>query len=167
MGSLPNPLQTIPDGAVDLDFPAPQYENDFDTIVGNAATDSDGFDDLFNTASTITTEYPNFAAGLDIAIDLFDSALPGLDTPWEQDFADTITDAITQGDPDFEQFATDMTGNSPPPAGTQPGNPAGGGTGGGTPPAGAIEYTGQVSIAYTGAQGSPLTMNVQIEVDPA
>lgn len=167
MGTLPNPLLPIPDDAVDLTFPAPQYENDFASIVGNAASDSDGFDAIFADASTILTEYPNFAAGLDIAIDLFDSAISGVYTPWEQDFADTITEAILQGDPDFQQFAVDMTGNSPPPASTQPGNPAGGGSGGGTPPKGAIIYTAQLQIAFTGASGSPSTLNLQIEVDPA
>ncbi len=167
MGSLPNPLQPIPDGAVDLNFPAPQYENDFADIVGNAATDSDGFDALFEEASVFVAGFLDFLAGLDITLDLLGQYLAYADIPWEQDFSDALGEVITQGDPDFEQFATDMTANSPPPAGTQPGNPSGGGGGGGTLPKGAAIYTAQLQTAFTGGTGSPVSLNLQIEVDPA
>ncbi len=120
MGSFPAPLLTIPDDAIDFGFTPPQYENDFAQIVGNAATDSDGFDALFSDASSILTTFPDFATGLDLAIAAMDAAIPEIDVPWEQDFSDTITGAITQGDPDFQQFAVDMTGNSPPPASGSP-----------------------------------------------
>ena len=165
MGTLPNPLQLIPDGAVDLSFPPPQYENDFASIVGNAATDSDGFDSLYLEAMSILSEYPLFAVGLDIALGLIDSSLPDVDIPWEEDFASTLGSFITQGDPDFAQFNVDMTGNSPPPASSPPGS----NTGGTTPtPAGAVTYEAYIEVDYTGATGyeSPDYITLTIEVDP-
>jgi hypothetical protein len=119
------PLQPIPADAVDLSFPDPQYSNDFREIVGNAASDSDGFDALFNDAALWANTAPDFLAGLDIAIGLAGTSLPDVDKPWEQDFADTVSGSIQQGDPDFQAFGVHMTGNSPPPAS---GTPPGGGT---------------------------------------
>lgn len=134
------PLLTIPDDAVDLSFPEPQYENDFASIVGNTATDGDGFDELFAEAASHVADFPNFLAGLDISLGLLDSSMAGVDTPWEQDFSDTVSGAITQGDPDFAAFGVHMTGNVPPPA-TPPA------TGGGTQTT--AEYNATITISAT------------------
>jgi hypothetical protein len=158
-------LLPIPDDAVDLSFPAPQYENDFASIVGNAATDSDGFDADFNDASAVLIDFPNFLSGLDIALGLLDASMPGVDTPWEQDFTDTLSNSITQGDPDFAAFDVHMTGNSPPPAGTPPSTGGGGTTG---PPKGAVTYTAYLQLNYTVNTGyqSPDIITLTVEVDP-
>lgn len=165
MGSLPAPLQRIPDDAVDLAFPAPQYSADFASIVGNAATDSDGFDSDFNDASAVLIDFPNFLAGLDIALGLLDAAMPDVDTPWEQDFSDSLSGSISQGDPDFAAFDVHMTGNSPPPAGSAPGNPTGGA---GQQPSGKVYYQGYLRIDWHGSFGysSPDYAWFTIEVDP-
>jgi hypothetical protein len=165
MGTLPAPLQLIPDDAVDLSFPAPQYSADFASIVDNAATETDGFDSAFAEAVTILTEFPKMRAGLDIAIALFDASLPGIDTPMEQEFSDAITGAITQGDPDFATFAVHLTGNSPPPA---TGSPSGGGGGAPAPTQKPVTYTAYVAIDYSGGNEylPPDIGTLTVDVDP-
>ena len=132
----------IPDNALDVSFPAPQYENDFASIVGDAGTDSDGFETLFLEASQILIDAPVFLAGLDVALNALVTAYPGVTTPWEQDFGDTLANAISQGQPDFDKFSVDLTGNTPPPPGGAPG--AGGGPSGGTTQCAATQDFGNV-----------------------
>jgi hypothetical protein len=131
--SLPDALLTIPDDAVDTNFPDPQYENDFAGIVGNAGTDADGFEVLFAEASQILVDGPDFLSSLDVELSAIDAVFSGTIPVFEQDFGDSLAAAITQGDPTFAQYNVHLTGNNPPPQG-------GGGGGGGTPADGCLQF---------------------------
>ena len=69
------------------------------------------------------TDAPNFLTGLDSVVTGLGSAGDPAGIPFEQEFSDSLTGTIQQGQGDFDAFAVHLTGNNPP---------AGGGTGGGT-----------------------------------
>jgi len=126
---LPFALTLIPDGLIDTRAPAPQYSADFASIVGNAADNSDGFEDIFSVMAGHLADAPNFLTGVDFAVSDLANVGDPMHTPFEQDFADSLHASIAQGQGDFDAFAVHLTGNNPPASG-------GGGTGSGGPTTG-------------------------------
>lgn len=129
--SVPLPLQPIPADAFDTSLPPPQYSSDFASIVGNAASDTDGFEDIFGTLTGHLADAPNFLAGLDSIVEGVGGVGDPAGTPFEQDFADTLASAISHGQGDFDTFDVHLTGNNPPASGGS--GSAGGGACGGAP----------------------------------
>jgi hypothetical protein len=131
---MPLPLVPIPDDAFDTTVPPPQYSSDFASIVGNSVSDTDGFEETFAVAAGHLTDAPNFLTGLDsITTGLAGAGDPAV-IPFEQEFSDSLTGTIQQGQGDFDAFGVHLLGNNPPAPGTPPSGGAGstGGTGGGT-----------------------------------
>lgn len=108
-------------------MPAPQYSADFASIVGNAGDSSDGFESIFSTLAAHLADAPNFLSGFDGV--LSDVAATGdpANIPFEQQFSDSLTATISQGQPDFDAFAAHLTGNNPPASGGGGGGASGGG----------------------------------------
>jgi hypothetical protein len=83
--------------------------------MGNAGTEQDGFASLLLDAQTLLGDVPPLLAGAGLEFDAAASVVTDAATPWEQDFSDTLATTIQQGQPDFDTFAQDLQGNSPPP----------------------------------------------------
>lgn len=144
---MPFALILIPDGLIDTRTPTPQYSADFASIVGNAADNSDGFEDIFSTMAGHLADAPNFTAGIDLAISDLGNVGDPMHTPFEQDFSDSLHASISQGQGDFDAFAVHLTGNNPPASG-------GGGTGSGGPTTGNCGANNPLSTtgAFTGVK---------------
>ncbi len=109
--------QIIPDNAFLPSQDDPGFQREFDSTVGNAATNSDGFDLLFLQVAGDLASVPDLISSLDPDILEMSNAFPDLATPWEGDFSNALASAITSGDPDFKQYDVDLTGNTPPASG--------------------------------------------------
>jgi hypothetical protein len=110
---LPYP-QPIADNAIDLTPAPPEFQQSFSDTVGDAGTNTDGFDSVFLQVATDLSGFDNLHSGLDSDLLNIGSAFGDLGTPWEQDFGNTLTNTIAQGQGDFNQFNVDLTGNTPP-----------------------------------------------------
>jgi hypothetical protein len=129
--SLPGTLAPIPDGLIDTSFPLPQYSSDFASIVGNAATASDGFEDLFSTMADATLDYPGLSDALAVHEGEIAAAQADAAAVWEQSATDDSAALISSTDPLVKQYNVDNTGNPFAPAPPPPGGGTGGGGGGG------------------------------------
>src|SRR5437879_1849349 len=109
--------QPIPDGAIDLTPIDPGFTRDFDSTLGNAATDTDGFDAMFAGAVNGIADLPDLHAAMDMDLHDAASAMPDVATPWEQSFGDTLAAAVQSGDPDFKQYEVHLSGGNPPTSG--------------------------------------------------
>jgi hypothetical protein len=116
---LPYP-EPIADNAIDLTPAPPEFQQSFADTVGNAGTNTDGFDSIFLQVASDLSGFDNLHSGLDSDLLDIGSAFGDLSTPWEQDFGNTLTNTIAQGQGDFNQFNVDLTGNTPPAPGPAP-----------------------------------------------
>jgi len=114
MGSFPAYPRPIADGTIDLTPVPTGFSNDFANIIGNAGTDQDGFLSIIAGPVQYVKDHAAIMTGLDIDAGDVGVAAAELNTPLHQDFADSLAGFIQQGDPDFNQFSVDLTGNSPP-----------------------------------------------------
>lgn len=121
MGTLPGLPAIIEDTAIDLTPVDPGFKQSFADTVGNAATNTDGFDSIMLQVVTDLATVPDLISSLDPDLNDVGSALPDVSTPWEQTYSGALADAITQGDGDFQQYNVHLTGNTPPAPGPQPG----------------------------------------------
>lgn len=152
---MPAPLQTIPENAFDTSLPPPQYSADFASIVGNAASDTDGFEDIFNTLAGHLADAPNFLTGLDSVGDGLGAAGDPAGIPFEQDFSDSLASSISAGQGDFDTFAVHLTGNNPPPGG------GGSGSGGGAAQCPLVDFGSGPATGPTGVQVRRVTMQLK------
>lgn len=152
---MPLPLQPIPLNAFDTSVPPPQYSVDFASIVGNAVSDSDGFETIFSEIAGHLADAPNFLTGLDSIVDGLAGAGDPAEIPFEQDFSDTLASAISAGQGDFDTFAVHLTGGNPPPGG------GGGGTGGGTAQCPLIDFGSLAANGPTGVLVHPVTVQLK------
>jgi hypothetical protein len=129
MGTNLPPLLPIPSDAVDVNFPPPQYEADFAATVGNAVTDSDGWDALLQPLSDFVGSLPSFLSGLDLSLSAMSAAFGGVDQVWEQDFSSALSSAISSGQSAFDKVDVALTSNTPPAPGTPPAGASGGASG--------------------------------------
>lgn len=108
-----DPLTKIPDSAIDLNFPTPAYQDDFSSIVGSAATDSDGFESIFSVLSSHVDDAAGFIAGFDGDLGTLGAVAPSLGTALEADASKTLTDTISNGQPSvdtLQQLAREQGG---------------------------------------------------------
>lgn len=112
--------QPIPDDAINLTPARPEFATSFSDIVGNAATDRDGFESIFAVAASALKDVAEMFTALEGHEGDIGTAAQDAASTWEQPFSDSLASTITQGQPDFDQFQVDLTGNSPPPP-TPPG----------------------------------------------
>jgi hypothetical protein len=143
---LPASLALIPDDAVDLTFPAPQYSSDLASIVGNAGDDSDGFETIFSALADHAAQGPGVLTGIDGILAEVGGIGDPAALPFEGEFSDALTTTIQQGQPDFDALATHLTGSNPPASG-----------GGGTPSGGGASQCATIdfgAIPVTGPLGS-------------
>jgi len=152
MGSLPAPLQPIPPDAVDLNFAPPQYSNIFAETVGNAVTESDGWQVIFDDASQVLSTWPDFLTSLDLDLTVIDSILGEVDQIWEQDFAESLGGAISSGQSDFNSYAVALQNNTPPAPTAAPGGSGGGG--------GTSQANCTAIVQYDSANTQPVTQQV-------
>jgi len=108
---MPPPLVQIPDDAFDTTVPDPQYGKDFNDTVGDAGTDTDGFNDLINPIVDYGNTSPDVLAALDTHLTELDGVTPGLSETIEQEAVDNYNAAITNGQAGVDDFQ-----NAPTPA---------------------------------------------------
>lgn len=152
---MPAPLQTIPENAFDTSLPPPQYSADFASIVGNAASDTDGFEEIFSTLAGHLADAPNFLTGLDSVVDGLGAAGDPAGIPFEQDFSDSLASSISAGQGDFDTFAVHLTGNNPPAGG------GGSGSGGGSAQCPLVDFGSGPATGPTGTQYRSVTMHLK------
>ncbi len=111
MAGFPTP---IPEDALDLTPLPAEFAQSFADIVGNAGTDSDGFLALLDDAANLLRDVPDILVALDGHTADIAGAATDAAAPWESNFSGALADTITGGQPDFDQFAFDLTGNTPP-----------------------------------------------------
>ena len=98
------PLATIPENALDVTFPAPAYQEDFASIVANAGTGTDGFEDIFSVLASHADDAAGFLAGFDGDIGTLGGTVPSLGTELEADASKTLTDTIKSGQPSIDSL---------------------------------------------------------------
>jgi hypothetical protein len=110
----------IPDNAIDLSPGPPEFAQSFSDIVGNAGTSTDGFETIFQILMDHPADTINFLTGYDSDLVDVGAAVVDLGTAWEGDYSAALSNTISQGQGDFDAYAVDLTGNTPPPPGPSP-----------------------------------------------
>src|SRR5713226_321800 len=123
--------QPLSDDAASLAPIDPGFSRDFDQTLGNAATDTDGFNVIFSAVSGSLKTADDCKRQLDLCLAKVGLAFNDLGTPFEQEFSDSLTTTIQSGDPDFKNYDVHLSGNNPPASGGGGSGGAGGSGGGG------------------------------------
>ena len=131
---FPAPL----DGELDLSTVPLGFLQDFLSIVGNAADETDGFDSILAEALDAAATVDGILSGLDSPLGIFSGVLDFLGTPIPADVAADHAAALAGGSSALSSMGTNLTAYAPsevtltpvppPPVGTLP---TGGGGGGG------------------------------------
>lgn len=104
MGSFARYPAIIAPDALDLS-PAPaEFQQSFADIVGNAATDTDGFETLFSLLASHVGDTAGFLAGFDSDLFEIGTAASNFDIPIEQDALDAHAAALASGQPAIDGF---------------------------------------------------------------
>ncbi len=130
--TIPVPFPAvIPDTAIDLLPLPPEFVRLTADTLQNAATETDGFNVLVSQLFSHAEEVGGIARGLDEDARAFEDIADGLAVPFELEAETEIATAVENGDPEFQQFQTDLGNIVVPPDPPQPQPPGRGGGGGG------------------------------------
>jgi hypothetical protein len=109
--------QLVAADAIDTTVPPDEFQQSFADTLGNAATDSDGFDALFNDSALALNGVDTVLSALDGHAADLSAALDALSLPLEQDALDALNNAISVGEPLLAAVSTTLPG---PPTVTVP-----------------------------------------------
>lgn len=151
MALYPQPISAK---AIDLKPSPPEFQRHFANIVGNAASNADGFEFLFRPLAAHVASGRGFLTGFDSDLAEIGALPRELDGRFHRDFADSLARTIKGGQGAFNSFAVHLTGNNAP--GAKPvGTPVSGG--GGLQPVafGQLQFGAQpkfVTVPFTNPQ---------------
>jgi hypothetical protein len=154
--------QPISPDAINLTPIDPGFSRDFDSTLGNAATDTDGFDVIFHAIQGSTKTSDDCRRQLDRCLAKVGSAFNDLSTPWEQEFSDSLTSTIASGDGDFKAYEVHLAGNNPPTTGGGAGSGATGGITIGAAAAEIMPCNTADPWPASGTETPPFTITIQL-----
>jgi hypothetical protein len=111
MAPFPSYPQVIADGAVDLTPGSPEFAQSFQDTVGDAGTDTDGFETIFSALTDYSNTGPAVLSEMDSHLTELDGQAPGLGVAIEAEAVQAHTDAITTGQPHIDAFNASNPGD--------------------------------------------------------